>query len=126
MKKLYYDPPKHRWSAVIVKPKQEFLAWYNDLAKKRTVFRYVPEDDLLLMIPDIGLLDTSERMNEFLEDLKPDIARRNFLRFSRSEEEWPGPATAQTCDRFFELEIRDTPINGLTEGLRAKYFSDAT
>ena len=122
MKKLYYDPPKHRISLVVVFPKSEFRAWRKNLVSKHHIYGYSATEDLVLMIPWLGLLDTSERIDDFINALKPEIVRLMFQRISRIESEWPGPATGEVCDNFFDLVIRDTPVDGLTKSLREEFF----
>jgi len=90
---------------IIIKPKQPFVDWLNQLPDSDTDNPYtletLREDRTVLLIPDMPSL---EEMEAFITPLKPDLFEGELNNFTDDPTTWPEDLTAQRFDRWFELE----------------------
>lgn len=110
---------------VIIKPKQPFVDWLNQLpdadAENPYSLETLREDRTVLLIPDMPSL---EDMEAFINPLKPDLFEGELLNFTDEPKDWPEDLTAKRFDQWFELETHSMVYDAAAIPLTAEEDED--
>jgi hypothetical protein len=107
-------------SAVIVRIKQPFADWANQLPDRAPdepmyTAAFFKNDGPVLLIPDF---EDTEDLWDFIDDRKKLLIFEEMLEgWSLDENLWPQNRTAEMFDEWFELDIREEVIDTLAEPL---------
>lgn len=104
---------KNLWfSLLIVRPKFNYINWVKQLSHPHLPppeRRYHPEEDSVWLIPQRGSF-AAGKYEQYVQSLKPLMARYEFERFLPEEGKLPGTMSANLFDEYFDLELRDLPV----------------
>lgn len=91
---------------IVIKPKQPFLDWLNQLSNEEDEESYelddLREDCTTVLIPDLPSL---EEMEAFINPLKPDLFEQELANYAEDARDWPDDVTARAFDEWFDLEV---------------------
>jgi hypothetical protein len=106
------DFDRRDFSLVLVSPKKKFLEWLNAFVKQKGLeaYRlYIPEENTVLVIPNIDRFSEPGQLEEFLDVWKPKLLLAELSRFADAGPEDFGHAiTKESFDEFLEIALRDS------------------
>ena len=105
------DLAKRDFSLVLVSPKEKLLEWLTPFWEKRGYGLYrnfVPEENTVLVIPNIDRFTRPGSFQEFLDQMKPKLLFAELGRFHASPDEFGHRLTKETFDEFFDIALRDS------------------
>jgi hypothetical protein len=105
------DLAKRDFSLVLVSPKEKLLNWFSAFWKRKGLDKYrnyIPEENTVLVIPNIDRFSEVGSLEQFLDGLKPKLLFRDLVRFRASAEDFGRPLTKETFDEFFDVALRDS------------------
>jgi hypothetical protein len=105
------DLAKRDFSLVLVSPKETLLGWLSAFWKQKGLEKhrnYIPEENTVMVIPNIDRFSEIGSLEQFLDELKPKLLFRDLVRFRASPEDFGRPLTKETFDEFFDIALRDS------------------
>ena len=111
IKKLFAtrDIDNCEFSLLLVDPNERFWEWHRSYAKQRGLERDrfdVPEENAVLIIPQIGRFTEPGSLEKFLDDLKPKVLLEELRRLLVSPADFEHPITKESFDEIFSTTIR--------------------
>ena len=108
-----FDVTNHQFSVLFVNPRPRFLAWLEGFAKAKQIampYLYLPEDNTVVLIPNVGYFSEVGEFDKFISDFKSRLMQAELQRFQATEAELGYPLTAESFDLFFECFARHSPL----------------
>jgi hypothetical protein len=105
------DLSKRDFSLVLVSPKEKLLEWLRTFVKLKRLEKYrvyVPEENTVLIIPNMDRFSEPGWLRQFLDEMKPKLLFAELGRFHASPEDLGYPLTKETFDEFFNIALRDS------------------
>lgn len=105
------DFAKRDFSLVLVSPKDKLLERLRPIWEQKGYGQYrnyVPEENTVLVIPNIDRFTKPGSLQEFLDGMKPKLLFAELGRFHASPDEFGHPLTKETFDEFFDIALRDS------------------
>jgi len=104
------DLAKRDFSLVLVSPKDKLLEWLHPFWQMKGLEQYrnyIPEENTVLVIPNIDRFSAVGSLEEFLDEMKPKLLVAELGRFHASLAEFGRPVTKETFDELFDIGLRD-------------------
>lgn len=91
-------------SVAIIKPKQPFVDWANQLpdAKSKVSLDDLNRDCLAILIPEY---DTDEEAEEYINEIYDDIFEEELFCWCTEESWWPQSRTHEMFWQWFEVDL---------------------
>ena len=105
-----FNLEKMIFSVLVVRPREAFFDWLKPVIQRQNWKLdeiYHPEEDSIWLIPAAGTFSSSDEIDKYITNLKPAILKHELGRFGPLPEEFPAPLSADVCDKFFVVELRD-------------------
>jgi hypothetical protein len=93
---------------VILKPKQPFLDWLNNVDKKNLSLEDVRSDCTVFLIPVVDNLDDAEK---YVKSIFPDLFDLELSEWNVDEELWPNHRTIELFREWFDIYFHSTVID---------------
>jgi hypothetical protein len=105
------DLAKRDFSLVLVSPKEALLEWLGEFWKRKGLEQYrnyVPEENTVLVIPNMDRFSEYHYFEQFLDNMKPKLLFAELARFHATPDEFGRPLTKDAFDEFFDIALRDS------------------
>ncbi len=102
---------------VILKPRQPFLNWLNNLDKNNLSLEDIRSDCTIFMIPVVDNLTNAEN---YLKGIFPDLFEMELSEWNIDEVLWPKDRTIEMFREWFDVFFHSTLIDTLENEIEKK------
>lgn len=105
------DLDKRDFSLALVSPREKTLAWLTEFWSLKGLDQYrnyIPEENTVLVIPNLDRFSEVGSLEQFLNEMKPKLLVAELCRFHASLADFAQPPSKEAFDEFFEITLRDS------------------